>query len=337
MKTLIDGRVLRHIHITGVERYCLSLVEEFNKTGFEFDVAEPGSTNRYLQHIWENTALPNKAANYDVLFCPGNMSPLWKPKGCKYVTTIHDISFRFYKDTYGFLYRLYHDITIARVLGIADAIIAVSNYEKEMMSAYYPESAAKIRVVYNGISENLKNRPVIYEKDKYILYVGSLNKRKNLSGLIDAFLKIADKIPHSLVIAGAEQKVFSGTQRKSHDRIKYLGFVADNELVELYKKASVFVFPSFYEGFGFPPLEAMALGCPVITSNVSCLPEIVGNAAIRIDPMNTGEIADTMLRVVNSDELRRTLIEKGLEKVKSYSWAKSAKELVQIFREVSAG
>ncbi len=196
MRLLIDGRVLKHKYITGVERYTHCLIGAFKRIGLSPEILIPGTNNRYLQHLWENISLPIKAQQYDVLFCPGNISPLWKAGKCRYVTTIHDISFKSFKDAYSFPYRFYHDITIRRVLDLADAIIAISNFEKEMISINYPEIRKKIRVVYNGVDERLAGRQVINEKGNYILYVGSLNKRKNLNGLIEAFLKIKDKIPH---------------------------------------------------------------------------------------------------------------------------------------------
>ena len=335
MKLLIDGRVLKHKYITGVERYTFNLVEEFKKMGLNYDIFIPQTSNRYLQHIWENVRLPIKAGAYDILFCPGNISPLWKSGRCRYVTTIHDISFKFFKDSYSFPYRFYHDKTLNRVLKLSDAIVTISNYEKEMLSKYYPWASDKIKVICNGISDKLKDQKINYEKQKYILYVGSLNKRKNLEGLIKAFVNISDKVPHDLVIAGAKQGLYKGTGAINHSRIKYLGFVKDDELIELYRNAALFVFPSFYEGFGLPVLEAMVLGCPVITSNTSSIPEVAGDAAIKVDPRNTEEIASAMIRVLNDQNLSWELIAKGLERVKLFSWKKSAEALVSVFRELT--
>ncbi len=139
------------------------------------------------------------------------------------------------------------------------------------------------------------------------------------------------------MVAGVEQKLYGGVALKEDKRIKYLGFVQDNRLFELYQRASLFVFPSFYEGFGLPPLEAMALGCPVVASNTSSLPEVVGDAALTFDPNNSEELAVLMLKVLNDKNLSAEFIRRGIERAKLFSWENSAKQLKDIFEEVFQG
>jgi len=338
MKLLIDGRILSHEHITGVERYTRSLINSFETLGLRHDIYAPPTKNKYMQHLWEHTALPRAARKYDILFCPANMSPLWKPHGCKFVLTIHDISFLLFPDAYHPLYRNYYGRATARVISIANRIITDSYSEKAMLSKYFPEHLNKITVIHCGIDTRFFVQPDSQNndsKEKYILYVGTLNSRKNFSGIINAFIRICDRVPHTLLIAGARQPIYPCGNNIENKRIRYLGFVDDGALPALYRNASLFVFPSFYEGFGFPPLEAMACGCPVIASNTSSLPEICGDAARLVDPRNTEEIANAMLEVLRNQALQNSMIEAGFKRASQFTWENTAKATIKVFEEVT--
>lgn len=189
----------------------------------------------------------------------------------------------------------------------------------------------------------VQNSKLLKEKykinKKYILFVGTLQPRKNIVRLIEAFSKIHHQQQLNLVIVGKkgwmyEEILEAPKQYGIENQIKFLEFVPDEDLSLLYKNALCFVLPSLYEGFGLPVLEAMTQGCPVITSNVSSLPEAGGDAALYVDPEDVDDIAAKMQSLVKDEELRKTLIEKGYKQVKKFSWEKAARETLKVLEEV---
>ena len=340
MRLLIEGRVLKHRYTTGVERYAKELLRAFDKSGLRYDLALPfGSNNKYFQHLWEHIYLPLKSTHYDILFCPANIAPLIKPKALKLVVTIHDLSYMHFPNAYSFAFRKYYRFIVPRLLNLADTVITVSHSEKEVLIKHFPFLKNKIYTIYLGIKGEFLNCPLMHEKEKFILYVGSLSKRKNLMGLIKAFKILINKIPHKLVIVGIKGDSFKEIEIPKilkdipSQRLIFMGQIEDERLIELYRRSSLFVFPSLYEGFGLPPLEAMACGCPVVVSNVSALPEICGDAAYYINPYNIDSIAEGIYKVLDDKDLREELIKKGLERAKIFSWDKSAREHLEVFEE----
>ena len=178
----------------------------------------------------------------------------------------------------------------------------------------------------------------------YVLYAGNIKPHKNLERLIEAFhtLRQDPDLAHvKLLIIGDEISKYATLRRavhryKLHKHVRFFGFVPDKTLAVLYRLARVFVFPSLYEGFGFPPLEAMASGTPVITSNVSSLPEVVGDAALLIDPLDPAAIANAMRRVLMDSDLRDDLRQRGLRRVQEFSWERSVRRVREIYDEVLA-
>jgi glycosyltransferase involved in cell wall biosynthesis len=175
------------------------------------------------------------------------------------------------------------------------------------------------------------------------LYAGNIKPHKNVDRLIEAYAILRRRGVESarLLIIGDEISKYPNLRRlvhrfQLHQHVRFLGFVPDATLAVLYQLASVFVFPSLYEGFGLPPLEAMAAGAPVITSNVSSLPEVVGDAALLIDPMDAGAIADAMARVLGDEALRAELVRRGHERVKAFSWDRSVARVREVYRELGA-
>ena len=341
MKLLIDGRVLKHKKITGVERYVRELLTALNQGGVRYDLALPSSGNRYGQQIWEHSALAFRARRYDLLLSPGNIGPFWKPERTKLVTTIHDLSFWYFPEHYSALFRAYYSLLIPRLFKISDAVLTPSQSEKEKMSERFPGARNKIHVVHACLNEKFLKCRLQDEKEKSILFVGSLNWRKNYGGAIAGFYEIMERIPHRLVIAGGSNQIFKeDPQVKSllakipKERIEFKGYLEEGELFDLYRRASLFVFPSFYEGFGFPPLEAMACGCPVIVSRTPSLTEVCGDAAHYIDPYDVESIAEAMLKVLSEEELRGALIQKGVERVRLFSGEQTVSALLRVFERV---
>jgi glycosyltransferase involved in cell wall biosynthesis len=235
----------------------------------------------------------------------------------------------------------------------ADRILTVSETSKVDILRFFQVPAEKITVIHNAIDERFRTAPseavveLVREryqlKDQFVLYVGNIKPHKNLERLIDAFSRLrrhgADHL--KLLIIGDQISKYQGLRRavhkhKLHKHVRFLGFVPLETLAVLYRLADVFVFPSLYEGFGLPPLEAMASGTPVVTSNVSSLPEVVGDAAILVDPYDPQSIADGMRKVLEDADLRAGLSARGLEQARKYSWERSVERIRQIYEEVAA-
>lgn len=332
MKVIIDGRVLTHKFTTGVQRYTRELLKAFDEIGFTYQLSYPKSNNRYLQHLWEHFVLPHKAKDYNLLFCPGNIAPVWKYKRVKLVTTIHSLSFS--HAGYTKFFSAYYKLIIPRVVEISDKIITVSNTEKDNIVKHFPKYENKIVSIPNGISDIFLNQKTTFEKDDFILYVGSLNPTKNFQGVIKAFLQISNKVQHRLIIVGPMLSIYKKIYNPISEKIVFLGVVEDTQLIELYRKASLFVFPSFYESFGLPPLEAMACGCPVLVSHIPSLVETCGDAAVYCNPYDIEDISRKMLYLIKDEKLRKELIKKGLQRVKLFSWRKTAEETINVFKQI---
>ncbi len=341
-KILIDGRVLKHGAITGVERYAIEITRGLKKSLKEkVDISEPSAHNSYIQHLWEHALLPKIASHYRVLFSPANICPIYKPKDTIYITTVHDLSFAYYPQSFSMSYRLYYSALTPRVLNLSDVIITVSRFERDMISLKYPLIKSKINVIYSGI-DDVFFREGIAKKGDYILYVGNLSKRKNFEGLLEAFKNIYKEIDKKLVVVGMKPEIMRLSKRVEEliktipdEFLEFKGQINDKQkLADIYRKALAFVFPSFYESFGFPPLEAMASGTPVIVSGRAALPEICSDAAVYVDPENADSIAEAIVKVVKDKALQLYLIEKGKKRAQKFLWSNSIekhRELLEAF------
>jgi glycosyltransferase involved in cell wall biosynthesis len=292
----------------------------------------------------------------DVFFSPHIFSSSVSKK-CKTITTFHDLSFENYPEFYSFGKNYWHFLMNPRKQAQkADKIIAVSQSTKDDLVKIYGIEPEKIKVIYSGINSvfstclpvgkvqySVSSISKIKKKynlpEKYILYLGTLEPRKNIIGLIKAFelFKKSYKLQatsYKLIIAGSKgwlyKDIFKAVQNSpAKDDIIFTGFIDDKDKSALYSLADLFVYPSFYEGFGFPPLEAMSSGTPVITSNFSSLPEAVGNAAITVNPYDLDELAKAIEMVLSDEKLRDILIERGYKRVKNFSWEKCAEETLE--------
>jgi glycosyltransferase involved in cell wall biosynthesis len=341
MKILFDGRALKHKHFTGVEIYADMLYKTLSKI-IDIKLVVPSYSNTYLQHIWEHIVLPIKSLSFDLLFCPANIAPLWVPVRVKLVVTLHDVAYLTYPHSVSNLFGAYYRWLIPIVLRRADSVITISKSSRDEIIRYYPFVQSKIHVVYNGIGQNFT--PVDFPtKTKTILYVGSLHERKNFVSVLQAFKQIQNKMDdeYRLVVIGKFSDIFNLTSEtqilfedaKDNRHIDFLDSVSMEELQWHYAHATLFIFPSFYEGFGFPPLEAMASGTPVITSNISSMPEICGDAALYVSPSDINDIVTKMHFILTNPDLQKELILKGLEQVKKFTWEKTAKKYKNIFEK----
>ncbi len=274
---------------------------------------------------------------------------------CPVVVTIHDcIHLRFpqYLPNRGAY--TYARMFLTLAARKATRVLTVSEASKQDILHYLGAPASQVEVIYNGLDERFAAPPsaddITRTRDRYlldspfVLYAGNIKPHKNLDRLIEAFAIV--KRRHAgdlkLLIIGDQISRYPNLRRlvhrhQLHQHVRFLGFVPDATLAVLYRLASVFVFPSLYEGFGLPPLEAMAAGAPVVTSSVSSLPEVVGDAALLIDPLDPQAIADAIGRVLGDPALRADLIRKGQARVKAFSWEQSIARIHDVYGEVAAG
>jgi len=243
--------------------------------------------------------------------------------------------------------RLYLSRLMPRSLALSDHIITISQYAKQQLLEYYKVDPAKVSIISPAVEHELfcqipasDTLPIISKyglSPSYILYVGTLEPRKNIVGLLNAYAQLPAPIQqqHPLVLAGGkgwhDAAIYQRLKELAHLPIIRLGYVPDEELPALYNNAALFVYPSFYEGFGIPPLEAMACGVPVITSNSTSLPEVVGDAAILIDPQDNQQLAAAMLNVLSDNVLADQLKSRGLLQAQKFNWQQSAQQLMALF------
>jgi glycosyltransferase involved in cell wall biosynthesis len=272
-----------------------------------------------------------------------------------YVVTIHDIIHEYMPELYPPALKAMMSLTYPFSARRAARVITVSECAKADLIKYYGLAPEKIAVIYEGTDESLRPlgqgeqlaaivKPVLerYKVTRpYLLYLGRLEPRKNVPRLIEAFdgLKKAGRLPHRLVIAGMRDFQHEPIEaqvraRGLTDEVVFTGGVDDADLPALINGATAFVYPSLAEGFGLPPLEAMACGTPVITSNVSAMAEIVGPAGLLVDPLDPGAIAQAIAAVVERPELAAELGAKGLARAAQFSWAKAARQTLEVFAAV---
>ncbi len=296
---------------------------------------------RYFNQPKIDKLLSNSRSSLDVYFNPHFfVAPLTNK--CKKVITFHDLSFEHYPEFFSWRKRGWQRILMntKQEASKADQIIAVSESTKNDLINLYGIDHKKIKVIYSGVGKQfqpLKVKKRYHLPEKFILYFGTIEPRKNLIGLIKAFELLKDK-DCKLVMAGANGWLYqdilkTAQQSKRSQDIFFTGFVREEDKPYLYNLAQVFVYPSFFEGFGFPPLEAMACGIPVITSINSSISEVVGEAGIMINPKNIDELAWAMETVLIDSNLRERLIKKGLKQAQSFSWQECARKTLEILKE----
>lgn len=377
MKIGIDIRCLVEGRRTGVEEYTINLLENLfamdKKNKYVLFLSSFRRPDIDLQNFKDHKNVsvrifrcPNKLLNFlfwyfnfpkidrmlggvDMLFFPNIIFGAWS-KDAKAVLTMHDLSFERYPETFSWKRRLWHVfINPGKLCRQADKIITVSQSSKNDIVDLYRVSEGKIGVIPSAVSEKFfvmdrNNSRLIEVKEKYglpykfILYLGTVEPRKNIVGIIRAYNQLR-KISHpelekyKLVIAGAsgwkQKKIFNEIKKSPYRQdIILAGYICDEDKPALYNLASLFVYPSFFEGFGFPPLEAMNCGVPVIVSNISSLPEVVGGAGIMVDPDKPDEIFQAMREILLNRDLQEKLRKNGLEQAKKFNWKKTAREFL---------
>jgi len=283
------------------------------------------------------------ASSYDLYWQP-NFIPNSGIKAKKIVTSVHDFSFIHYRDFHP-KERIEHiEKYFFKNVARSDMIITGSNYTKEEIVQRLNFKDTQIKVIYHGIDHQLFRKYIEPKVDfelpkKYILSVGSIEPRKNLIGLLKAYALLNDKLKqeYRLVLVGFkgwENQEIMKIIEQNKKSIHYLGFISNEDLAKVYNRASCFVYPSFYEGFGLPPLEAMACGTPVVCSNASSLPEVGGDAVVYCNPHDSDDISKKIAMLLEDSKLQQKMIKKGLLQAKKFSWEKSAEEHLKVFKEV---
>lgn len=299
--------------------------------------------------FWMQVLLPIKLKQnkIDVLYCPAYLGPIFAP--CPVVLTLFDMNYKRYPQTCDFMFRKYLQFLLPITKKSAKKIITISEFSKSEIVSLLNIDPSKIEIILLGAHEKFrcnKNQIEIEKvKTKYgisgdfILTVGTLEPRKNMAKLVDAFniIKKDLNIKHKLVICGGKgwyyDNIFTTIKDNGLEKeIVFTGYVDDEDLPVLYSAADIFAFPSIYEGFGLPVLEAMSCGCPVVASNTSSIPEVTGDAAVLVTPFDSNDIAKGLLQVINNMDFKNELIKKGLERSKIFSWHSAAKKLLNIFK-----
>lgn len=280
---------------------------------------------------------------FDLYFEP-NFIPLGI-RAKKIVTTVHDFSFYLYSEWHPRERIKYFSRDFFKRIEKTDLIITGSRYIEREASDLLNGKYYRIVTIPYGYNHALFNAHQKAEEERamsprrYILFVGSIEPRKNLLGLLKAYQLLPEYMKREVQLLvtgyrGWENQEIVELMDQLKGRVHYLGYLNNEALAALYRKASCLVFPSFYEGFGLPPLEAMACGCPVVVSNMASLPEVCGDAAYYIDPCDVASISEGIYKVLTDENLRQTLIKKGLERATLFSWEKSAREHLRVFEEV---
>lgn len=288
----------------------------------------------------------------DVFFMP-NMNFAAVSDAAKLIVTVHDLSFEWFPETFSWKQRLWHyAINLRGLLRQADQIVAVSHSTADDVVTHYHISAQKVQVIPSGIEDRFRpldrNSLSLLDVQKkyqlpyrFILSLSTLEPRKNLLSLLrayEAFHQTAtgELVKYDLVIAGApgwkcEELLRAVRTSPVRHHIHLLGFVEEHDKPALYNLASVFVYPSFYEGFGFPPLEALASGVPVIAAHSASLPEVIGQAGILIDPYRPDEIREALNQILRNKELRESLFKQAVAQAAHFSWKSSARAVQALF------
>jgi glycosyltransferase involved in cell wall biosynthesis len=361
----------RKLHDFGIGTYIRNLLRHLARMDDQTDyvvLCRP-EDRVHLSTLGENfRAVPEPASNYSVaeqvrvplalkreqvtLFHAPHyvLPPLVR---CRSVVTIHDcihLMFpQYLPNRFAFGYAR---ASIALAAKRATRVLTVSESSKRDILRFVDTEPEKIDVIYNAYDEQFAIDPAEEDvvrvrerfqlQDEFVLYAGNVKPHKNLERLIDAFQIVRRRgLDHlKLVMIGDEISKYTALRRavhrhQLHKYVRFLGYLPEETLAVMYRLAGVFVFPSLYEGFGLPPLEAMASGTPVVTSNVSSLPEVAGDAAVLVDPYDPPAIADGIFRVLTDEQLRKDLRHRGVARAGQFSWEQSVRRVRKIYDEVA--
>lgn len=336
--------------LTGVQRYAIELCKWLKKIyaedimfvcpscivheeiASELDAKVIGT---HIGHLWEQWDLPKYLREHGspLLVNLSNTAPVFYRNK---VTTIHDITYVRYPKTFSKSFVLFYRLLIPLVIRTSKHIFTVSEFSKNEISSFYHTKANKLSVIYNATSNVFK--PVLdkkLSKKKYFMAVSSIKENKNFIYILEAFRRFSakNKQVELFVIGDLKSKSFKRidvSKYTENRQIKFLGRINDTDLVAYYSNAVAFIFPSLYEGFGIPPLEAQACGCPAICSKASCLPEVFQDSVLYCNPYSVDSLVEAMNSILDDEDLCNQLIGSGYQNVARYSWEKSAKDMAKV-------
>lgn len=339
IRLIVNARFLTQ-RLTGVQRFSIEISKEIKKiygdevvfvapnnlvmdeVAKELEVIKFGNLSGHLWEQFEILIFLKKYKNAKFLNL-GNLAPVLYNNN---YTVVHDVSFIRFKESYSFLFRWFYKLIIPIIARKSKVLMTVSQFSSDEIS--YEYNIRKPHVVYNSFIESpsvdLEDNVV---NDSYILTVSSTTKQKNIDFLVSAYSKLSAP-KKKLVIVGGSSSVFKESSIKGSENILCLGHVTDAELANLYKNASFFVFPSLYEGFGIPPLEAQSFGCPCIVSNAASLPEVLKDSVVYFDPNDESSLIEVLEKLDEIDV--DILISKGFSNIKRFSWSRSAERVYDI-------
>ncbi|BDR63169.1 glycosyltransferase family 4 protein [Clostridium tetani] len=372
MKIGIDGRAAKWYRGTGIGTYTYQLINYINNVDKinKYKIFMPSECNNMINFndnfsiskissqnqsnsFWDgvNICNPLSKSNLQLYHVPQNGIGLPLEKNCSFVITLHDVIPYRMPETTSDNYRKIFNETLPKIVSLCDGIITVSNFSKQDIIKAFNFPEEKIFVTHLASEDIYKPKDkkiskLLIEKhysikDDFILYVGGFSPRKNIIGLIEAFSKLISfyKKDIKLVIAGKKGKSYSLYKKRCEelniaDKVIFSGFIELNHLPYFYSACKLFVYPSFYEGFGLPPIEAMACDCPVITSNTTSIPEVVLDSALLIDPHNIDDLCSSIYEVLVNDALRNSLIKKGSKRASELTWEKTALNTISAYSQI---
>jgi len=371
MKLTLDARLVTS---SGIGVYVKNIIKSDHLRGYDIKILCRSADYSYVRSLCARASLVNydtqlysinelvntplKTIGSHIFWSPHYNVPVINFASKLKVVTIHDVFHLAYYHTLSAVQKMYAKIMINRAIK-SDLIFTVSEFSKSEIIKFTDCKADNIKVIYNGIDfhnfnfrsseEIVKKVLKTYKVDlPYILFVGNVKPHKNLKtalqGFKDFVLGFTGFKDYKFVIVGKREGFITGDKEiellLSHpfysSRLVFTEWVADEDLPVLYQNASTFIFPSVYEGFGFPPLEAMAARCPVISSNSACMPEIYEDAVLYFNPANKGEIANALFTVLTNSELRKTLVEKGLKQANKYNWEEAISNKIRFIEEYAS-
>jgi glycosyltransferase involved in cell wall biosynthesis len=308
-----------------------------------------------IYSVKEQLKLPLLVPECDLFWSPHYNVPILPIKAKKHLVTIPDVYHLAFFQTLSIAQRVYAKLVLNAAVLKADSITTISHYSEKQIRDFISFNPRAISVIHLGLDTELFNRvddSVIFQNisrkydipDKYILFVGNVKPNKNLKALVAAFKLLANKLSdYQVLIVGKRDGFINGDPELFRaisadpaiaDRVVFTGYVELNDLPVIYSMATVFAFPSLYEGFGFPPLEAMACGTPVVASDRASIPEICGDAVVYADPDDTVKFAEALLDVCTNQRLRERLISKGLEHIKQYTWKRAGEKFLIVVNDL---
>lgn len=357
------GIVVRGLTKNGVERFIVTTLRELDRNSsnhiFYIFTDNPLLNKKFKNHrviyiklnsrlFWDYIKSPFIISKYrlDGIIYPKNIiPPTHLLLSAKKINIIHDLAY-FSKriEAYKFWDKIYNRLLFGLSCRIANKVIAISNNTKNDLINILKINSKKIIVVYQGVEKCFKQQTNLSEiqsiKSRYALrqpflfYCGSISPRKNLLRLLRAFNEIKEVIPHNLYLSGGrywlDLEVQEYVLKNLANRVFIIGHISDNDLITIYSKADIYLYPSLYEGFGLPILEAQACGCPVLTSNTSSCPEIAQKSAHLVDPYSIDEIKSGILKIIQDHQYRNHLISSGYQNIKRFSWQKCAQEIINV-------